>query len=132
MSTRGEFAFTDSNGDIFSIYVHCDAYPSGLGEEMLRNIHNTQEAFDYTLQYLHETSDSVYKFDTLLAYKQHVVELDREFLYLFVNDKWYVYVGLSSFLPDKWKNIEDEYDIPFFRLELKKGEAHINFDETYD
>ena len=131
MSTRGEFGFVDSNGSIYSIYVHCDAYLEGLGYELLTNVVTYRDALDYTLKYIAETEEDVHVFCSSDDYKDQVLELDREFIYLFVNDKWYVYS--KSFNPlflGKWGDTKKE-DLPFFRIYLHNDQPKLDLVDTF-
>lgn len=131
MSTRGEFGFVDSDGVIHSIYVHCDAYPEGLGYELLTKAATAHDALDYTLNYLQETSEEIRVFYDVDSYKHEVIDLDREFIYLFVNDKWYVYSTYFNPLDlGKWSNASGDA-IPFFRIYLHNDKPKIDLIDTF-
>ena len=105
MSTRCQISITKEDNTILSCYCHYDGYVhGGVGEDLFNNYNSPELALkavktccnSMTEEELEATD--LYTYNNITELEDWIVNTDREYLYLWKNDNWYV-------LPVKWKRV---------------------------
>ena len=85
MSTRGEIGVIDDN-KVKVIYNHFDSYLSGVGKDLLENWNSKEKALK-VINGDYNNEDLKYEFDSIEEWINHLNGSDREYIYLFKDDK---------------------------------------------
>lgn len=103
MSTRCQISIVKEDNTIVSCYCHYDGYVhGGVGEDLFNNYNSPELALkavktccnSMTEEELEATD--LYVYNSITELEDWIANTDREYLYLWKNDNWYV-------LPVKWK-----------------------------
>lgn len=103
MSTRCQISIMKEDNTIISCYCHYDGrVHDGIGEDLFNNYNSA----DLALKAVETCCDSMtkeeieatdlYTYNNITELEDWIANTDREYLYLWKNDNWYV-------LPVKWK-----------------------------
>ena len=109
MSTRGEIGvWFPEEKKLRVIYNHYDSYPSGVGEDLLKD-YNSFELAKKVIAGDYNNEDLKYDYDTEEQWFHSLDGSDREYAYLFKDDKWYYTECDSNWIFDRnWKLLTEE------------------------
>ena len=107
MSTRGEIGVIDNN-KVKVIYNHYDSYLSGVGKDLLAEWNSKEKALQI-IKGDYNNDDLKYEFDSVEEWVKHLDGSDREYAYLFKNDKWYYSKSdIDWNFKNNWKTLTEE------------------------
>ena len=105
MSTIGEIGVIDNN-KVKVIYNHFDSYLSGVGKDLLENWNSKEKALK-VINGDYNNEDLKYEFDSVEEWINHLNGSDREYIYLFKDDKWYYTESNNSWeFKNDWKLLD--------------------------
>ena len=91
MSTRCEIAIKRKDGTISSVYHHYDGYIEGVGVDLIKGFNSAElakKALKTSID-VGEGIEDICEFNSLLSYEDWLKNTDREYAYLWDQDKWY-------------------------------------------
>ena len=109
MSTRGEIGvWFPEEKKLRVIYNHYDSYLSGVGEDLLKD-YNSFELAKKVIAGDYNNEDLKYDYDTEEQWFYSLDDSDREYAYLFKDNKWYYTKCDSDWVFDRnWKLLTEE------------------------
>ena len=88
MSTRGEIGYKFPDGKVKVIYNHFDSYLNGVGKDLLEDWSLKEKALK-VINGGYNNEELKYEFNSVEEWIKHLDGSDREYAYLFKDDKWY-------------------------------------------
>lgn len=144
MATRGEIGLLLENGAVVSRYQHNDCYISRLGADIYWELDDSEciEATvfgcdeDRLINYynddcLHDLDESAdfFVYPNVKAYQESIEKKDREYLYLWAKDKWWVEVAERDWDLEKYIDKAEGDRHKFYELADNGAEVYVNPDK---
>jgi len=109
MSTRGEIALFNKDGSIISCYNHYDSYiMGGIGEDLFKEWNDPKLARMAVMTHFgncsEEDNEGLGEFKSLEDFENMLANSDREWAYLWKDNRWLV-------LEVDWDNVNREWKL---------------------